>query len=85
MDLTVVLPKESCSKQFKLGLSPSKKVGFVCFNESPLKMIKNAFYFILKVLFVHKIFNFCPGLFGHLGRRPGFICFDNESIFSCKI
>ena len=48
MDLTVVLPKESCSKQFKLGLAPSKKVGFACFNESPLKMIKNAFLFYLK-------------------------------------
>ena len=30
------------------GLSPSKKVAFICFNESSLKMIKNAFYFMLK-------------------------------------
>ena len=30
---------------------PSKKVGFICFNKSPLKMVKNAFYFILKILF----------------------------------
>ena len=29
---------------------------FICFNETPLKMIKNAFYLILKVLFVLKIF-----------------------------
>ena len=28
------------------------------FNESPLKMMKNSFYFILKALFVLKIFNF---------------------------
>ena len=27
-------------------------------TESPLKMIKNAFYFTLKALFVLKIFNF---------------------------
>ena len=28
--------------------------------ESPLKMMKNAFYFILKALFVLKIFKFLP-------------------------
>ena len=33
---------------------PSK----ICFYESPLKMRKDAFYFILKVLFVIKIFKF---------------------------
>ena len=31
---------------------------FICFNESPLKMVKSAFYFILKALFVFKIFKF---------------------------
>ena len=30
----------------------------ILFNESHLKMMKNDFYFILKVLFVHKIFKF---------------------------
>ena len=39
----------------KVGLSPSKKVYFIYFNESPLKMMKNAFYFMLKALFVLKI------------------------------
>ena len=29
---------------------------FICFNDSPSKMMKNAFYFILKALFVLKIF-----------------------------
>ena len=33
---------------FKVGLSPSKKNCYICFNESPMKMIKNAFYVILK-------------------------------------
>ena len=42
----------------KAGLSPSKKIFFICFNESPSKMKKNAFYFILKAPFVLKIFNF---------------------------
>ena len=35
---------------------PKKKKGFICFNESPLKMVKNA-YFALKAVFVLKIFN----------------------------
>ena len=39
----------------KLG---SRKICFICFNESPLKMLKNAFYFILKAFFVLKIFKF---------------------------
>ena len=43
---------------FKVGLSFSKKICFICFIESSLKMTKNAFYFILKALFVLKIFKF---------------------------
>ena len=38
----------------KVGLSPSNF--FICFNGSPSNMMKNAFYFILKALFVLKIF-----------------------------
>ena len=34
------------------------KIMFICFNESPLKIMKTAFYFILKALFVLKIFFF---------------------------
>ena len=34
-----------------------KNLGFFCFDESPLKMMKNVFYFILKALFVLRIFN----------------------------
>ena len=41
---------------FKVGLSSSKKNCVICFIESPLKTIKNAFYFIVKALFVLKIF-----------------------------
>ena len=40
----------------KVGLSPSKKVVFIFFNKSSLKMMKNAFYFMLKALFVLVIF-----------------------------
>ena len=37
-----------------VGFSPSKKKLFVCFNDSPSKMMKNAFYLILKALFILK-------------------------------
>ena len=53
---------------FKVGLSPSKKICFVFFDESPLKMMKNAFYLILKALFVLKIFKFLSKTFGHVGK-----------------
>ena len=46
------------TKIIKVGPSPSNTF-FVCFNESPLKMMKNAFYFILKALFVLKLCKFC--------------------------
>ena len=38
----------------KVGLSPSKKTCAICLIESPLKMMKNTFYFILKALFILK-------------------------------
>ena len=42
----------------KVGLSPSKNNCVICFIESPLKIMKNAFYFILKALFIFKICKF---------------------------
>ena len=50
-------------EELKVRLSPSKKVGFVCFNESHLKMIKNAFYFMSKAFFVHEIIKACVRYF----------------------
>ena len=47
----------------------SRKVCFIYLNENLLKMMKNAFYFTLTVIFVLKIFNFCPDLFGHVAKR----------------
>ena len=44
------------------------KIFVVCFIESLLKMITNIFYFILKALFVLKIFKFLPWLFGCVGK-----------------
>ena len=44
------------------------KKKIICFNDSPSKMMKNAFYFILKALFVVKIVKFLCRLFGHVEK-----------------
>ena len=41
---------------------------FICFIQSSLKVTKNAFYFILKTLFVLMIFKFLSSLFDHVGK-----------------
>ena len=38
--------------KIKVELSSSKDNSLICFNENPLKTMKNAFYFILKALFI---------------------------------
>ena len=43
---------------FKVGLSPSKEVDFICFNESSINMMKKAFNFMLKTVFLFEIFKF---------------------------
>ena len=50
---------------FKAGPSPSKEK-IIYFNNSPSKMIKIAFYFILKAIFALKIFKCLSWLFGHV-------------------
>ena len=42
----------------KVGLLTSKLFIIICFIDSPSKLMKNAFYFILKALFVLKILKF---------------------------
>ena len=44
----------------KVGQSASKKFGFIYFNESPLKMMKNAFYFMLKLCSFLRYLHYCP-------------------------
>ena len=41
----------------------------LCFNDNPSKMMENTFYFILKVLFVLKIFKSLSRLFGHIEKK----------------
>ena len=60
--------KEFANITNKVGLSPSKKICVISLMESPLKMIRNTFYFILKGLFVLKIFKFLSWLFGHVEK-----------------
>ena len=53
-----------------------KKICVICLIESPLKIMKNAFYLILKTLFVLKIFKFLSRLFGHVGKTASFKIHD---------
>ena len=55
---------------FKLKLdSHLPKISFyICFNDSPLKTMKNAFYFILKALSVLEIFKFLSWHFDHVEK-----------------
>ena len=55
-------------EKFKVSLSPSKKNCVSCFNESPLKVMRNTFCFTLKDVFVLEIFEFLFGHFGHVGK-----------------
>ena len=59
----------SSFQNIKVRLSSFKKFFIIYFNDGPSKMLKNAFYFILKALFVLKIFKFLSWLFGHVEKR----------------
>ena len=47
-------------------LTLRKKI--ICFNGSSSKVMKHAFYFILKALFILKIFKFLSWIFGRVGK-----------------
>ena len=54
---TSIWPNHTFNRYFKVGLPFSKKKKtIICFNQSFLKMMENAFYFKLKALFVLEIF-----------------------------
>ena len=57
-----------CNRILKLDSHLSKKF-VICLNESPLNMMKDAFYFILKSLFVLKIFKFLPSHFSSCRKK----------------
>ena len=56
------------AKSLKSDSHPPIKICVICFIESPLKVMKNAFYFILKALFVLEIFKFLLLLYGHVEK-----------------
>ena len=58
----------------KVRLPPSKKIHVICFIESPLKMMKNVFYFILKAFLVLMTFKACVHYFHQV-----FISSPNDS------
>ena len=49
--------------------SPTWLKVFLLATENPLKMMKNAFYFTLKALFILNIFKCLSWLFGHVEKR----------------
>ena len=57
--------EEGISQVVKVGLSLPKTITSF---ESPLKMIDNAFSFILKTFFVLNIFEFLSWFFGHVEK-----------------
>ena len=48
--------------------------------EIPLKIMKNAFYFMLKALFVLEVFTFLSWLFGYVEKR-----LDEKAMINFKI
>ena len=45
-----------------------KQICDICFIESPLKMMKNAFYFTLKAPFILKVFKFLSWRFSYVEK-----------------
>ena len=64
----VLFCHEDFFKCLKLDFHLRKKFRAICLIESPLKVTRNAFYFILQVLLVLNIFKFLLRLFDHMGK-----------------
>ena len=71
---------QNFASNIKVGLSPSKKICFIYFNENPLIMMKNAFYFMLKAFSVLVIFKFLSWLFGYV-EKP----LDKKTMVNFKV
>ena len=66
--------RQKCLDKSLLSLRPFLKDTLSCLRqflatETPLKMMKNAFYFTSKALFVRKIFKFFSWFFGLIAKR----------------
>ena len=65
---------------FKGSLSGLRQFLTIFIFESPSKMIENAFYFMLKALFVLEIFTHLSYLFGYVEKR-----LDKKAMVNFKI
>ena len=71
---------------FKFGLSPSKRFNsfnekYISIKESPSKLMKIAFYFILKALFILKMFKRLSWLFDNVKKTR----IDCQDKVNCRI
>ena len=57
-DCAQIKSKVDLKSDFHLPKKFYLQKSFICFSKSPLKMMKNTFYFILQTFFVLKIFKF---------------------------
>ena len=76
------------SIRLEVGLSPSKKFVFIYFNASPLKIMKDAFYFIWKAFFVLGIFTFLSWLYGYVEKgldKKAMVNFKTYDATDCTI
>ena len=64
--------------------SPSKKIVYICFSKSLFKTMKNAFYFIVKALFVFERFTCLSWPFGYEEKRLDKEAIDNFKIYDVK-
>ena len=64
--------------------SPSKKIVYICFSKSLFKTMKNAFYFIVKALFVFERFICLSWPFGYEEKRLDKEAIDNFKIYDVK-
>ena len=71
---THILSNSASSIDLRSGSDLPKKNYFflISFNDSPSKMMKNVFYFILKALFALKIFKFLSWLSGQVEKTAWF-------------
>ena len=63
---------------FKVRLSLSEKISFICFNGRSLNMIKNAIN-LNKLFCSQRYLKFCPKFFCHLGKR-----LDSNEVWSAN-
>ena len=71
-------------KLIKVELSPSKKLNFICFNETSVKMMQNTFHFMLKVLLVLEIFTFLSWIFRYVQKQLDKKAKVNFKIYNVK-